>query len=163
CAGATTLTPDVRVVHVMRIFCLSELGRYAEAQEALRTAERWLQDHPNDRVRLILLLNQSQLASTMDRHGEVIDIADKAAALAAQLNDPARKARALINRANAHFRRGEYDRATTLLAHVIDESAGIDQLTRGRAYLNRAILLCAQAHLFDAFTTLRQAEPMLLE
>ncbi|KPV52830.1 hypothetical protein SE17_13160 [Kouleothrix aurantiaca] len=33
---------DVRVVQIVRVFCLSELGRYPEAHEAIDAAEAWL-------------------------------------------------------------------------------------------------------------------------
>src|SRR5688572_13400965 len=39
--GGTPVEPDVRVVHAVRIFCLSELGRYPEAQQAVEMTERW--------------------------------------------------------------------------------------------------------------------------
>src|SRR5258706_5227294 len=39
---------DIRVVHIPRVFCLSELGCYEEAQQAAAQAQHWLEQHPHD-------------------------------------------------------------------------------------------------------------------
>jgi CHAT domain-containing protein/tetratricopeptide (TPR) repeat protein len=150
---------DVRVVQIVRVFCLSELGRYREAQAAVAIAERWLQDHPNDYVRLTLLLNRSQLAGTMGEYGVMIDLADEMIALATQLENPARTAHGWINRAFACIYLGRFDEVEQAIAHGIAAATVAEEpLTVGRALANRAVLLRCQGQLFAALTTLDEAE-----
>ncbi len=64
------------MVQIPRVFCLSELGRYDEAQQAAQQAERWLEQHPHDFARLTLLLNCCQLAGGMGDYSRMVDLAD---------------------------------------------------------------------------------------
>src|SRR5262245_59289919 len=84
CIAAAPNEParDIRVVHVVRVFCLSELGRYTEAIQAVGAAERWLADHASDYPRLTLLLNRSQLAGAMGDYVQMVELSDATIALA---------------------------------------------------------------------------------
>jgi CHAT domain-containing protein len=150
---------DVRVVQVVRVFCLSELGRYDEAQQAAEAAERWLQEHPNDYAALTLLLNRSQLAGNMGDYTRMVDLADETIALATRLDYQDRVAQGWINRAYACIFLGRFAEAEAALERgvAIATLAG-EPVTVARAHCNRAVLLCCRGQLFGALSALREAQ-----
>lgn len=159
---------DVRAVHLTRIFCLSELGRYAEALRAVELAEAWLEERPFDLGRLILLLNRSQLAERQGRYAEVVELADATITLASQpayLNQRSyttRRAQAWVNRGYACTNLGRFEEAIQAFSQAIAIAREAnDTLTIGRALWNRARVLAYQGELFEALTTLRNAVPLL--
>lgn len=150
---------DVRIVHVVRVACLSELGRYHEAQQAAIAAEQWLSEHPHDYARLTLLLNQSQLAGNMGAYVEMVNVADAMIALATALNATARLAQGWINRAYACTFLGRFHEAEKALdAAIATATRAQEPLTVARAQWNRARLLRCQGRLFDALQVLREAQ-----
>jgi tetratricopeptide (TPR) repeat protein len=151
-------TRDIRVVEIVRVFCLSELGRYAEARYAVEQAECWLQDHPNDFARLTLLLNRGQLAGRMGDYSRMVELADATIALAAQLQSTARYAQGWINRGHACINLGRFAEAESALAEGIAAATQAEEpITVSRALLNRAHLLRDQGRLFEALNVLREA------
>lgn len=152
-------TRDVRIVQIPRVFCLSELGRYQEAEQAAVSAEEWLADHPNDDARLVLLINRSQLASTMGRYDQVIALADATIKLASARERPAEAAMAWVNRGHACIYLGRFDEADDALERGIAAATQAGEpLTAARALWNRARLLRCRGRLFDALRTLREAQ-----
>lgn len=149
---------DVRAVHVVRVFCLSELGRYREAQQAIAAAEAWLAEHPDAYAELTLMLNRSQLAGRMGLYAEMLVHADATIALARKLEYLDRAAQGWLNRANACVFLGRYAEAAEAIeqAQQFALEAGED-LTVARARLCRAWLLHTQGQLFAALTELRAA------
>lgn len=150
---------DIRIVQIVRVVCLTGLGRYVEAFQAVEEAERWLQAHPNDYARLTLLLNRCVLASTMDDHARVLELSEATIALATQLDIPPRVAHAWINRAQAFTALGHFEEAETALEYGL---AALDQVEEpinvARVHLNRAFLYRCQGRLFEALTALREAQ-----
>lgn len=162
--ACTALAPeppprDIRPVHINRVFCLSELGRYGEALQAVEAAERWLQERPDDAARLILLLNRSQLAGALGDYPQMIALADETVALAESMGDPARAAQGWVNRAYACIYLGRHVEADAALdqASILAERAE-EPLTLARAQCNRAWLLHRQGRLFEALAMLREAQ-----
>lgn len=150
---------DIRVVHVPRVFCLSELGRYAEAHQAVALAEAWLHEHSHPYAQLTLLLNRSQLSGRIGAYNQMITLADATIALASTLEDWARAGQGWINRAIGCTYLGRYDEAAHALNQGILLSAQAeDFLTVARGQYNRAFLLRCQGQLFAALTTLREAQ-----
>jgi hypothetical protein len=150
---------DIRVVHIPRVFCLSELGRYDEAQQAAQQAERWLEQHPHDYARLTLLLNCCQLAGGMGDYSRMVDLADATIALAAELESDARLAHGWINRSLACTYLGRFDEAAVAIERGIAAATAAEEpVTIARALLNRAHLLRCRGQLFMALTTLREAQ-----
>ncbi|HEU4322359.1 MAG TPA: CHAT domain-containing protein [Roseiflexaceae bacterium] len=149
---------DVRIVQIVRVACLGELGRYEEALHAAGAGERWLDAHPNDHARLTLLLNRSYLAGQMADYAGMIDLADQTIALADRLDVQERIAHGWLNRAFACIYLGRYDesaRAITLGLRAA-EAAG-EPITAGRAHMARALLLRYTGQIFAALTELRTA------
>lgn len=151
--------PDIRVVEVMRVFCLNELGRFAEAERAAARAETWLRDHPSPRVRLTLLINRSQLAGQRGDYAAMLALTDAIVDLAERLGSPARAAMGWINRAYACIWLGRFAEAEQALAagEAAAAAAG-EPLTVARAQINRAWLLRCTGRLFAALQTLQVAE-----
>jgi CHAT domain-containing protein len=150
---------DIRVVHIVRIFCLSELGRYREAQEAVELAERWLHDHPNDAAHLTFIENRSVLAFSMGDYAKMIDLADAMIALATRLDYPDRIAHGWVNRAYACTYLGRFAEAEAALNQGIAAATLAEEpITIARAQLNRAYLLRCQGHLFAALQILQEAQ-----
>jgi len=150
---------DVRIVQIVRVACLSELGRYDEALAAAQAAEDWLADHPNNYARLTLLLNRSFLAGQMGDYPGMLELADQTIALATQLDVPARLAHGWLNRAVACMQLGRYEDAAD--AHNQGQmiaAAADEPITVARAQLSRALLLRYQGQMFAALTEMRQAE-----
>ena len=161
CQALAPATPprDVRVVHIVRVFCLSELGQYHEAQQAAAFAERWLRDNPNDAAHLALLENHCQLLGNMGAYPQMVDLADATIALATRLGDSTRMAHGWINRAFACTHLGRYVEALAAIDHGIAAATQAEEpLTVARAQLNRARVLRHQGHLFAALTVLREAQ-----
>jgi CHAT domain-containing protein/tetratricopeptide (TPR) repeat protein len=153
---------DVRVVHVVRVFCLSELGRYKEAQEVAELAEEWLKDNPNDYAQLTLLLNRSQLVGRMSNYVQMANLADATIKLAMEINDSGRIAHGWINRAHACIFLGRFTEAEIALEQALDlVKITEEELTIGRALLNRAYLMQCRGQLFAGLTTLREAQQKL--
>jgi CHAT domain-containing protein len=150
---------DIRIVQIVRVFCLSELGRYREAQQAVELAALWLREHPNDYAELTLLLNRSQLAGNMGDYVRMVDLADATIVLAVRLKNPARMAHGWINRALACVYLGRFAEADEAIVQgIAAASAAGEPLTIGRALSNRAILLRCTGQLFAALSTLGEAE-----
>jgi CHAT domain-containing protein len=153
---------DVPIVHVVRIFCLSELGRYREAQQAAELAECWLHKHPNDVAALKLLLNRSQLAFRMGDNAQVLALADATITRARACGDYVTEAQAQNNRALACIMLGQFAEAEQALADsAATASAANETLTVWRVQLNRALLCRFRGQLFEALTLLRTAEQEL--
>lgn len=153
---------DIRAVHTVRIFCLSELGSYREALEAVHLATMWLQEHPDAYVELTLLLNRSQLAGRMGNYGAMLTLADETIALAIQLDHTDRAAQGWLNRANACIFLGRYADAADAVDHAQKLAVEAEEaLTTARARVCRAWLMHMQGHLFAALTELRVATDML--
>jgi CHAT domain-containing protein/tetratricopeptide (TPR) repeat protein len=149
---------DIRIVQIVRVFCLTELGRYNEALDTVAIAEAWLAEHPNDYARLTLLLNRSLLAGSMSDYGHMIELSDGIIALASQLDQQARLAQAWINRGFACTVLGRFAEAEYALAQGcgLAEQAS-ESLTLARGQWNRARLLRLQGKLFAALQSLAQA------
>jgi CHAT domain-containing protein/tetratricopeptide (TPR) repeat protein len=161
CAQLAPATParDVRAVHVVRVFCLTELGRYREALEAVTAAERWLQDHPHPYAQLTLLLNQSLLAGSRGDFLEMVQLADATVKLATEMGEQARAAQGWLNRAYACFFLGRFDDAREALDCGLAAAAATGEtLTIARAQVIRARLLRCRGQLFAALTELHAAE-----
>lgn len=149
---------DVRAVEVVRVFCLSELGRYAEAQLAAAAAARWLSEHPNPYAELTLLLNRSQLAGRMGAYGEMLDLADATIALAKEQEFGDREAQGWLNRAIACCLLGLYAEAEAAITQAQTLAAVEDEtFTVARARVCRAWLLNTRGQLFAALTELHAA------
>jgi CHAT domain-containing protein len=150
---------DMRVVHVVRVFCLTELGRYNEALETVAAAEGWLSEHPHPYAQLTLLLNRSLLAGSMGDYQQMVQLADATVQLAAELDEPARAAQGWLNRAYACLFLGRFDEATEAIDHGLAAatSAG-ETLTVARGLGLRARLLRCQGQLFAALTVLHDAQ-----
>jgi CHAT domain-containing protein len=149
---------DIRVVQVVRVFCLTELGRYSEALATVEIAERWLAEFPNEYARLTLLLNRSLLAGSMGQYEQMIELSDAIIELAPALGQQARLAQAWINRGFACTALGRFIEAE----HAIEQGCAIatnagESLTLARGQWNRARLLRLQGKLFVALQTLDQA------
>lgn len=160
CACYAPLPPprDVRAVHVVRIFCLSELGRYHEAQEAVVAAEAWLAAQPDPYIQLTLLLNRSQLAGTMGDYPHMVSLADATIALAMELHHPDRAAQGWINRANGCIALGRYVEADVAIGQALAFAEEANEpLTAARARCCRSWLLHVQGHLFAALSELQLA------
>ncbi|NTV65633.1 MAG: hypothetical protein HGA65_19160, partial [Oscillochloris sp.] len=157
--GRAEISPDVRVVEVVRVFCLNELGRYQEALAAATRAEAWLRDHPTPRVRLTLLINRSLLAGHMGDYPAMLTLADETIALAADLDSRAQYAMGWINRGYACIWLGRFDEAEAAIATGQQAAATAEEgLTFARAQINRAWLLRCTGRLFAALTLLKEAE-----
>ena len=149
---------DVRIVQIVRVACLSELGRYDEALAAAQAAEDWLAEHPNGYARLTLLLNRSFLAGQMGDDARMLDLADQTIALANQLEVPARVAHGWVNRARACMHLGHYETAAGAFAQALRAAEQANEpLTVARTHLNHAQLLRYTGQMFAALTKLRQA------
>jgi len=166
CALLTPSTParDIRVVHVVRVFCLTELGRYQEAIHAATTAEAWLHEHPNSYAQLTLVLNRSLLAGRMGDYLQMLQWADETVTVARETEQLAREAQGWINRAYACIFLGRFSESSTALERGITtaQRAG-ETLTVARGQYNRARLLRCQGLLFAALTELRLAEQSFLQ
>ncbi|NNJ11187.1 CHAT domain-containing protein [Chloroflexales bacterium ZM16-3] len=151
--------PDIRVVEVVRVFCLNELGRYREAINAAARAEGWLSERPAPHVRLTLLLNRSLLAGNMGNYAGMLALADETIRLAEHLDNSSYVAMGWINRAYACIWLGQLAEAETALdvGEATAEAAG-EALTIARAQINRAWLLRYTGRLFDALAMLQAAE-----
>lgn len=155
---------DARVVQVVRVFCLSELGRYAEAQAADAAATAWLAEHPNPSVELTLLLNRSQLAGAMGDYPAMEAIATRTIALARKLGEPARRAQAWINRGYAQTLLGAFKQAEGALRRGVAIARRINEpVTLARAQWNQARLWRCQGRLYEALMLLRQAQSGLAQ
>jgi CHAT domain-containing protein len=166
CAQLAPATParDIRVVQIVRVFCLSELGRYAEAQQAVAAAQDWIEHNPGDYPRLTLLLNRSQLAGAMGKYNDMVELADQTISLASSLDEPARVAQGWINRAFACISLGRFAEADEALDCCSEAATRAEEpLTAARALVNRAWLRHCQGQLFAALTLLRQAQPGLVQ
>lgn|GEM_PF-3382520 len=151
---------DIRPVHVVRVFCLSELGRYQEAIAAVEAAEQWLHDHPEPYIHLTLLLNRSQLAGSMGNYVEMVILADATIQLAVSLDHTDRAAQGWVNRANGCIMLGRYPEAEIAIQNALDAAIIAEEpLTIARARCCKAWLLHHQGHLFAALTELRAAMP----
>lgn len=155
---------DVRVVQIVRVFCLTELGRYREALDAASLAEAWLADHPQPYALLTLLLNRSLLAGQMGEYSQMATLADATIALADRLGEAARAAQGWINRGIACTYLGSYQEADAALDRgaTLASAAG-ERLTLARAHWNRARLLRRQGKLFAALHELRSAQAGLAQ
>jgi hypothetical protein len=155
---------DIPVVEAMRVFCLSELGRYHEAHQAVAAAERWFQGHPNPRMQLSLLVNQTQLAGTIGDYPRMVDLADATIDLATQLDNPSLVAMGWINRAYACIYLGRFAEADEALRRGIAAAttAG-ESITVARAQWNQARLLRCQGQLFAALKALHEAQAGLAQ
>ncbi len=149
---------DIRIVQIVRVACLGELGRYEEALRAAGAAERWLDAHPSDHARLTLLLNRSHLAGQMGDYAGMLALADQTVALATGLDVPQRIAHGWLNRAFACISLGRYEEAERAigLGLAAAEAAG-EPITVGRAHMTRATLLRYTGQIFAALTELRTA------
>ena len=155
---------DVRVVQIMRVFCLSELGRYTEAKEAVDAAERWLAEHPNEYAQLTLLLNRSQLAGAMGDYLQMVELSDAIIKVATSLDELARASQGWVNRAYACIYLGLYGEADVALDRALAIAAEADEpVTTARALCNRSWLLHCQGHLFASLTVLREAQQGLTQ
>jgi hypothetical protein len=151
--------PDVRVVQINRVFCLSELGRCDEALAAVQAAEAWLAEQPHEYARLVLLLNRSQLAGIMGDYRAMAALAEETFRLADVLGHDDRAAQASINLANARIFLGDYDAADAALAEAVRRATLAEEpLTIARANVCSAWVLHIRGQLFAALTTLREAE-----
>lgn len=153
---------DIRAVHIVRVFCLSELGRYTEAQEAITTAEAWLQEQaePDPYMQLTLLLNRSQLAGTMGQYTDMIVLADATIQLAEQLGFSDRAAQGWVNRANGCISLGHYPEARVAIEQAIVAATRAEEsLTLARARACSVWLLHQQGQLFEALSELRAVTP----
>ncbi len=161
CRQLAPLQParDVRVVYNMRIFCLSELGRYQEALQAVEQADRWLQENPDDNLRLTFLQNSSFLIGSMGDYGRMLEMTDAMIELATRIAIPARIAQGWINRAYACIYLGRFAEAGSALERGIAAAQLADEpITVARAHWNRARLLRCQGKLFAALQQLKTAE-----
>ncbi|GAB4207814.1 MAG: CHAT domain-containing protein [Roseiflexaceae bacterium] len=149
---------DIRIVQIVRVACLGELGRYEEALRAAEAAEAWLDAHPNDHARLTLLLNRSYLAGQMGDYAGMLELADQTIALATRLDVPQRIAHGWVNRTLACMYLGRYDESAEANAVGLHTAkiAG-EPITVGRAHLTRAMLLRYTGQIFAALTELRTA------
>ncbi len=155
---------DVRVVHIPRVFCLTELGRYREALEVVALAENLFEEHTAPYARLTLLLNQSLLVGRMGDYEHMVALADVTIALARKLGETAREAQGQINRGHACVFLGRFPEAEIALREGIALATKVGQwLTVARARWNYAKLLRCQGFLFDALTALREAQQGLAE
>lgn len=149
---------DMRIVQIVRLACLSELGRYDEALAAAEAAETWLAEHPHDYAHLTLLLNRSFLAGQMGDDARMLDLADQTIALANQLRVPARVAHGWVNRARACMHLGHYEAAAEAFVQALRAAEQADEpITVARTHLNHAQLLRYTGQMFAALTKLRQA------
>lgn len=150
---------DVRAVQPSRVFCLSELDRFTEAEEAVRASEAFIKEHP-DRINVAqaLLINRAQLAGRMRDYPLMIILSDEMIELATQTEDAQALADSWVNRAHACIELYRLDEADAALERGIAaaERAG-EPITKARALWNRAVMLRLQGKLFAALTTLQAA------
>lgn len=149
---------DVRVVHVVRVFCLTELGRYYDALQVVAEAERWLQAHPHPYAQLTLLLNRSLLAGNMGEYDAMARLADMTATLATEMGDHGRTAQGWLNHAYACMFLGRYSEAATAIDRGIAAAEQAEEpLTVARAHALRVRLLRLKGALFAALGELDHA------
>lgn len=149
---------DVRVVEVVRVFCLNELGRYSEALAASDAAEEWLRVRSEPAASLALRVNQSLLAGNMGDYGSMYHLADTVVTLATIRDSSATRAMGWINKANACIALGTFAEAEVSLAHgLADAERAGESLTVARALVNRAWLRRCQGRLAESLADLRVA------
>lgn len=164
CARCAPALParDVRTVEIMRVFCLTELGRYTEAQQAAEAARAFIAQQPVKQqamLRLKLLINESGLMGDIGAYTQMLALTEEAIALARETDEIGELAHAWVNQGYAYIALGRLDEADSALKSGSSLAVEAeDWLTVARAQCNRAVLLRAQGRLFEALTTLRTAE-----
>lgn len=156
---------DIRIVHITRLACLSELGRYDEAIKAADQASAWIKEHPDHTfAQLTLLLNQSHLSGKMGHYRMMANQSRKLAALAEQHQYTSIAIKSWINLGYAHMHLGELDQAEEALQHgaqLAEQEAVLVDL--GRAQANRARIFQIRGQLFDALQGLRTAHSSMVQ
>lgn len=150
---------DIRIVHIMRLGCLSELGRYDEAIQAATLAAAWVDQHPEHmHARLNLLISESHLLGRMGKYHAMASQAREIIALAEQYGHAHVLIKSLINLGYALIYLGELQEAEQALQSAATlakyHSAFADL---GRAHANRARLLQSRGELFAALKELNTA------
>jgi CHAT domain-containing protein/tetratricopeptide (TPR) repeat protein len=151
---------DIRIVEVVRVACLSELGRLAEAQFAAERAQHWIETEQKQGsyAELVLQINIAQLAGRVGDYRRMLALSKAILPLAEQFEDGAAITDSWTNQAYAAIFLGDFAAAEQALEHAtVAANASREGLGLARISFNRARLLRYQGQLFAALNALHAA------